>query len=122
MKRTHFFFLVAAALALPAYADDNAKVISQVQAKLGAPVDGKMGPKTQAALKEFQHAKGLQPTGELDQPTREALGLTGPKPRPLASAAARSEPGKKTIPIGPHQSSGERAAEPKGAPAKPTGD
>ena len=122
MKWTHVFFIVAAALSTAAYGRDDPKVISQVQAKLGAPVDGKMGPKTEAALKEFQRAKGLETTGQLDQATRNALGLTGPTLKPLASAAASSEPGKKTVPIGPHQSSGERAAEPKGATAKPTGE
>lgn len=32
-------------------------------------VDGIMGPKTQAALREFQRQEGLQETGRLDQPT-----------------------------------------------------
>lgn len=31
------------------------------------PVDGIMGPKTQAALKEFQSAKGLKESGQLDR-------------------------------------------------------
>jgi peptidoglycan hydrolase-like protein with peptidoglycan-binding domain len=43
--------------------------IKQVQQKLkdqghdAGPVDGIMGPKTQAALKEFQSAKGLKDSG-----------------------------------------------------------
>jgi peptidoglycan hydrolase-like protein with peptidoglycan-binding domain len=122
MKRTQVFFIIAAALWVSAYADDSPKVISQVQAKLGVPVDGKLGPKTEAALRHFQHTKGLAATGELHQPTRKALGLTGPQPKPLASAAARSEAGKMTTPVGPAQSSAERTAEPKTEPAKPTGE
>ena len=38
--------------------------------------DGKMGPKTQAALKEFQQSKGLQASGQLDQKTVAALGVS----------------------------------------------
>jgi Putative peptidoglycan binding domain len=36
-------------------------------------VDGKIGPATQAALRRFQQAKGLEATGALDEATAEAL-------------------------------------------------
>src|SRR5688500_16246130 len=36
-------------------------------------IDGKMGVSTVNALKGFQEARGLQVTGELDQPTQQAL-------------------------------------------------
>jgi lipoprotein-anchoring transpeptidase ErfK/SrfK len=36
-------------------------------------IDGKMGMSTVNALKGFQEARGLQVTGELDQPTQQAL-------------------------------------------------
>ena len=57
--------------------------IKQVQQKLkdqghdAGPVDGVMGPKTQAALKEFQSAKGLKDSGQLDRETMAALGVSG---------------------------------------------
>ncbi len=35
--------------------------------------DGKMGPKTRAAVKSFQQAHGLKATGKLDKPTKAAL-------------------------------------------------
>ena len=38
-------------------------------------VDGIMGPKTQAALREFQKKEGLQETGRLDQQTMARLGV-----------------------------------------------
>ena len=38
--------------------------------------DGIMGPQTQAALKEFQEQKGLQASGQLDQQTLAALGVS----------------------------------------------
>ena len=54
-------------------------------------VDGIMGPKTQAALREFQKKEGLQETGRLDQQTMARLGVdkTGAKG---ASSPAASPP------------------------------
>jgi hypothetical protein len=45
--------------------------------KAGA-VDGKMGPHTEAAIRKFQNAKGLQGTGQLDSATVAALGISQP--------------------------------------------
>jgi peptidoglycan hydrolase-like protein with peptidoglycan-binding domain len=39
------------------------------------PIDGRMGPKTRAALKAFQEANGLKGTGQLDNQTAEKLGI-----------------------------------------------
>jgi peptidoglycan hydrolase-like protein with peptidoglycan-binding domain len=39
------------------------------------PIDGRMGPKTRAALKAFQEASGLKGTGQLDNQTAEKLGI-----------------------------------------------
>jgi peptidoglycan hydrolase-like protein with peptidoglycan-binding domain len=53
--------------------------VSQIQQALNdaglnaGPVDGKMGPKTKSALKQFQQQKGLQASGSLDQQTLAAL-------------------------------------------------
>jgi peptidoglycan hydrolase-like protein with peptidoglycan-binding domain len=58
------------------------ELVKQAQEKLSAAghdagqADGVMGPKTQAALKEFQQSKGLQASGELDQKTIAALGVS----------------------------------------------
>ena len=109
---------MAAAFPLPAFADpQDVKVISAVQEKLGVSVDGRMGPKTQAAIREFQRAKGLAAAGELDKPTLTALGLGGPKPAPVESNGA-----KPTTPVGPEQSSAERTAEPRARHDAPTGN
>jgi len=106
-----------AAFSAPAGAQD-VKVITAVQATLGVPADGKMGPETQAALKRFQRAKGLTPNGELDKATLTALGLGGPKP-----AAPKAEDGAKpSTPVGPAQSSAERTAEPLLRHSPPTGE
>lgn len=42
------------------------------------PIDGIMGPRTKAALKEFQRSEGLQETGRLDSETMTKLGATSP--------------------------------------------
>ncbi len=56
------------------------EVVKQVQQKLSAEghqlsADGQMGPKTQAALKEYQQKNGLQATGQIDQQTLAKLGI-----------------------------------------------
>ena len=38
-------------------------------------VDGKMGPKTQSAVRDFQSKEGLKATGRLDSETRAKLGV-----------------------------------------------
>jgi peptidoglycan hydrolase-like protein with peptidoglycan-binding domain len=40
------------------------------------PVDGKMGPKTRAALTSYQKAEGMQATGRLDSDTVAKLGVS----------------------------------------------
>ena len=62
-------------------ASQSQETVKQVQQKLSeagheVQPDGIMGPKTQAALKEFQEQKGLQASGELDQQTLAALGVS----------------------------------------------
>ena len=104
-----------------AAAAQRAKLITSVQAELGVPVDGKMGPSTHAAIKDFQESKGLEATGQLDKETLVAMGLDGPKPSAAAGASTHMQ-GKPSTPIGPKQPSEERAAEPLIKPAKPTGD
>jgi len=126
MNRTFIAAAVVAALSLPAFAGgskeaEHAKLVTSVQAQLGVvPADGRMTPRTEAAIRQFQRAKGLQPTGQLDRDTLAALGHTGPKPSSAAGESMHMA-GKPSTPIGPEQPSEERAAEPKIKPAKPTG-
>ena len=132
MKYLSIVFGTAALVSLPAFAqtdkqaDDLAaaqrtKLITSVQANLGVPVDGKMGPATHDAIEEFQRSKGLDATGQLDKATITALGLGGPKPSAAAGASTHMQ-GKPSTPIGSKQPSEERAAEPVVKPAKPTGN
>ena len=60
----------------------SSDLVKQAQQKLSqaghqVQPDGVMGPKTQAALKEFQQAKGIEASGELNKDTLAALGVSG---------------------------------------------
>ena len=57
--------------------EDNRQVQEALKAKGNdpGPIDGRMGPKTRAALKAFQETNGLKATGQLDNETAEKLGI-----------------------------------------------
>jgi hypothetical protein len=60
---------------------DPAQVVANVQSALQqqgfyqGDIDGVLGPQTRAALAEYQSAQGLEPTGAVDEPTLETLGM-----------------------------------------------
>jgi peptidoglycan hydrolase-like protein with peptidoglycan-binding domain len=58
--------------------EETKKVQEALKAKGNdpGPIDGRMGPKTRAALKSFQEANGLKGTGQLDNQTAEKLGVS----------------------------------------------
>jgi peptidoglycan hydrolase-like protein with peptidoglycan-binding domain len=60
-----------------AAASAHVKSAQQALNKHGAQLvaDGKMGPKTRAALKDFQKSNNLKVTGKLDSATQKALGI-----------------------------------------------
>jgi surface antigen len=62
-------------------------------------IDGKWGPSTSGALRNFQRANGLAANGQLDGATRTALGLdpapiaaASPTPAPIARSAEPAQP------------------------------
>jgi hypothetical protein len=63
------------------YETDPGQVVANVQEKLQeqglyqGEVDGILGPQTRGALADYQQAQGLEPTGAVDEPTLESLGL-----------------------------------------------
>jgi len=60
-------------------------------------VDGRMGPKTQQALRDFQNAQGIQVTGELDAKTMVSLGV---EPARTSSAGESTTAGSASPPTG----------------------
>ena len=74
----------------------NPELVKQAQEKLSAAghdagaADGMIGPKTQAALKEFQQSKGLEPSGQLDRQTLAELGVSDATSASTGSSAASS--------------------------------
>jgi hypothetical protein len=61
--------------------EDPGQVVANVQSALQeqgyyqGDIDGILGPETRAALAEYQSAQGLEPTGAVDEPTLETLGM-----------------------------------------------
>lgn len=69
--------------------------VREVQRRLRAlgqrpgPVDGRFGPRTQAAIERFQRAAGEHPSGELSLATAAAIARTRPDQRPRRASDRR---------------------------------
>ena len=59
----------------PAQTVANVQSALQEQGYYHGDIDGVLGPQTRAALAEYQSAQGLEPTGLVDEPTLETLGM-----------------------------------------------
>jgi peptidoglycan hydrolase-like protein with peptidoglycan-binding domain len=75
-------------------------------------IDGAMGPKTRAALRDFQKKEGLKVTGRIDSTTMAKLGIGG-----ATTAGSASRPGMEVKPVVGEPSSG--TASPVGASETP---
>ena len=53
----------------------SGEFVKKVQAKVGVPADGIFGPKTEAAVRDFQRAQGLAPDGIVGPKTWAALDI-----------------------------------------------
>jgi putative peptidoglycan binding protein len=53
----------------------NVQSALQQQGYYQGDIDGVLGPQTRAALAEYQSAQGIEPTGAIDEPTLETLGM-----------------------------------------------
>jgi Putative peptidoglycan binding domain len=60
------------------------------------PIDGQMGPKTNAAVKEFQHKENLTETGTLDAETHARLMASGSPAASPATAPKETNPKRQT--------------------------
>ena len=63
-------------------------------------VDGKMGPKTQGALRDYQQKEGLKATGRLDAETAAKLGVQAKADTSSSSSPAASPSGSSAAPSG----------------------
>lgn len=78
------------------------KQIQQAQRQLKeagfdpGPLDGIIGESTRAALREFQQARGLPQTGQLDEATRQQLMAQAPQQSPGMQTPRASTPGGAT--------------------------
>jgi|SRR6185295_18433314 len=82
---------------------EHVKVVQQALKDKGhnpGDVDGRMGPKTEAALRDFQQKQGLKTTGHADAETLAKLGVeekagavSGPSSSPAASPSGVSPSG-----------------------------
>jgi lysozyme family protein len=70
----------------------STKALQETLNRLGATltVDGSMGPKTTAAIADFQFSNGLQATGKLDRPTKAALDFSTTQMREDAQHSEQS--------------------------------
>jgi peptidoglycan hydrolase-like protein with peptidoglycan-binding domain len=75
----------------------NAEQVRHVQQRLNdlgyraGAVDGVLGPRTESALRRFQKASNLDPTGQLDTKTLAALDRE-PTGHPVASVVRHDQP------------------------------
>jgi peptidoglycan hydrolase-like protein with peptidoglycan-binding domain len=85
----------------------NAQQALQAKGYNPGPIDGVYGPRTAAAIRDYQKAEGLTVTGQMDGDTRARLmASTGTTTSPAASPAtgtqpAVSSPGSPTAPAAP---------------------
>lgn len=85
----------------------NQQVVSQLQQALNSqgykagPADGKWGSKTEQALRKFQQAQGMEATGQPDQQTLAALGLS---PSGEAAGGQQGDMGKQQSEMSDQQS------------------
>jgi peptidoglycan hydrolase-like protein with peptidoglycan-binding domain len=89
--------------------EETRKVQEALKAKGNdpGPIDGRMGPKTRAALKAFQEANGLKGSGQLDSQTAEKLGV-----QKSGTATGKEKAAKGTEPMGKEPTSKEPTKEP----------
>jgi peptidoglycan hydrolase-like protein with peptidoglycan-binding domain len=74
----------------PASGADSIKAVQQALKDKGhdpGEVDGALGPKTQAALRDFQHKEGLKATGVADADTMAKLTALAPSPAPSGESS-----------------------------------
>jgi len=87
-------------------ASTDSAMVRQAQERLASAgfdpgsVDGKLGQQTQQSLQQYQQAKGIEPSGELDPQTIAALGIDSDSSA-AAGGSSSDEPSPQTAPSSP---------------------
>ena len=89
----------------------NAQQALQAKGYNPGPIDGIHGPRTSAALRDYQKAEGLKATGEMDADTRAKLMASGPATTTSPAASPATTP---ATPANPSS-----VGSPSAAPAPP---
>jgi peptidoglycan hydrolase-like protein with peptidoglycan-binding domain len=58
--------------------------------------DGKLGPETEQAIKQFQEKQGLQQSGQLDEQTLSALGIQSQNQRSTTGQSGSQQPAQQS--------------------------
>ncbi|HKA33396.1 MAG TPA: peptidoglycan-binding domain-containing protein [Candidatus Binatia bacterium] len=93
---------------------ENVKKVQEALKEKGqdpGPIDGRMGAKTKAALKSYQSANNLKPTGRLDSETAKSLGVS-------SAAGGSAEKGMSKSSKGSSGSSEKKSSSDTGASTK----
>ena len=94
-------FMVAGPALAQAMGDEKVKAAQQALKDKGhdpGTIDGKMGPKTQSAIRDFQKAQGMEATGHLDAKTMQSLGMDGDKTSSAGASATAGSASPATAP------------------------
>jgi peptidoglycan hydrolase-like protein with peptidoglycan-binding domain len=71
-------------------------------------VDGRLGPRTQQALRDFQKTEGLEATGRLDEKTMQSLGIEGTRTSGVGESSPSASPSSGTGAAGRTNAAGQK--------------
>jgi peptidoglycan hydrolase-like protein with peptidoglycan-binding domain len=109
-----------------AAAGGNAEQVKAVQQALKdkgldpGEVDGKMGPKTQQAIRDYQQKEGLKATGRIDTETASKLGVQAKADTSSTSSPAASPSGSSSSSASSPSGSSSSASSPSGSSSSST--
>jgi len=98
----------------------NAQQALQAKGYNPGPIDGVHGPRTSAALRDYQKAEGLKVTGQMDADTRAKLMASGPATTSPSASTTTTTPSASPSTTTPAATPPSTVGSPSQAPAPPT--